>query len=121
MLATVPLLMIFHGLSVQRADPLAAILATLVPGRATSRRSAGLLVVLRQAEAGFDLVTLLIAAVFLNDTGAYIVGRLFGRHKLAPRISPNKSIEGFVGGVAARHVRDVVRALPRGRAAGTRC
>ena len=56
--------------------------------------------ILRQSEQGFDLVLLLIAAVFLNDTGAYTFGRLFGRHKLSPRISPNKSVEGFVGGVA---------------------
>ncbi len=35
-----------------------------------------------------------------NDTFAYICGRLFGRHKLWERISPNKTIEGFIGGIA---------------------
>lgn len=36
---------------------------------------------------------------FLSDTGAYFIGRRFGRHKLAPVLSPKKSIEGVVGGV----------------------
>lgn len=98
MLASIPLLMIFHGLSVAREQPLAAILATIMPV-AYIAPAAGLAVVLRQAEAGFGIVTLLVASVFINDTGAYTVGRLIGRRRLAPRISPNKSIEGFIGGV----------------------
>lgn len=98
MLSSIPLLMVFQGLSVEREQPLVAIVATLMPVMYLAP-PAGLAIILRQAEAGFGLLTLLIAAVFLNDTGAYTVGRLVGRHKLAPRISPNKSIEGFVGGV----------------------
>lgn len=48
---------------------------------------------------GPGLVTLLIIAVALADTGAYFVGRQFGKHKLAPSVSPNKTVEGAVGGV----------------------
>lgn len=37
--------------------------------------------------------------LWTNDTGAYLAGKSFGRHKLFERISPNKTWEGFVGGV----------------------
>ena len=38
---------------------------------------------------------------FTSDAGAYFAGRFLGKHKLAPVISPNKTVEGVVGGVAA--------------------
>ena len=39
--------------------------------------------------------------MFADDTAAYFVGRTIGRHKMAPRISPGKSWEGFIGGTVA--------------------
>lgn len=51
------------------------------------------------AGMGPGLVTLLLVAVAWSDTGAYFVGRTFGRHKMAPRTSPKKSWEGAAGGV----------------------
>lgn len=44
------------------------------------------------------LLTMFFAMVMMTDTGAYYVGRTLGRHKLAPRISPGKTIEGAIGG-----------------------
>ena len=45
----------------------------------------------------FILIPFVLA--FLSDTGAYFVGRAFGKHKLAPLISPKKTVEGVFGGV----------------------
>lgn len=42
---------------------------------------------------------LVFMMLWLNDSGAYIVGSLIGRHKLCPSISPNKTWEGFFGGI----------------------
>ena len=46
--------------------------------------------------------------VWLTDTGAYIFGRLMGKHKLWPVISPNKTIEGFIGGLICSLIVPIV-------------
>ena len=45
------------------------------------------------------LLVYVLIGTFMTDTGAYFVGVFFGKHKMAPRISPKKTWEGFVGGV----------------------
>lgn len=45
------------------------------------------------------LVVTLLTVVWMADTGAYLVGSTVGRHKMAPRISPGKTWEGFAGGM----------------------
>ncbi len=52
-----------------------------------------------------------VIAVALADSTAYFVGRAWGKHKLAPRLSPKKTWEGFAGGVAASVVGVCVYAL----------
>lgn len=49
---------------------------------------------------GMHLLLAVFIMIWLNDTGAFCVGSLLGKHKLFPRISPKKSWEGFFGGVA---------------------
>ncbi|MFJ6679264.1 phosphatidate cytidylyltransferase [Microbacterium sp. NPDC091382] len=58
------------------------------------------LVLLRQDHGELWLLTVLIIAVSV-DTGAYASGVAIGRHPMAPRISPNKTWEGFAGAVVA--------------------
>lgn len=52
-------------------------------------------------ERGRDLTVLLFWVVWLSDAGAFIVGSRWGRHKLAPAISPGKTIEGAAGALVA--------------------
>ncbi len=61
------------------------------------------IVLLREEKlfGGIWLVWLVFLIAFGSDTFAYFTGRLFGKHKLAKLLSPNKTIEGAVGGVAA--------------------
>jgi phosphatidate cytidylyltransferase len=54
----------------------------------------------RPDSLGFELVMLVFLLTWMSDTGAYAVGSVLGRHKLAPRISPGKSVEGSIGGLA---------------------
>lgn len=48
---------------------------------------------------GFYYIFLCFIITWSTDTGAYFFGRLFGRHKLSPTISPNKTVEGALGGI----------------------
>lgn len=59
----------------------------------------GHIIFLRNLPDGFGNVVFLSFAVVLNDVFAYITGRLFGQHKITPRISPNKTWEGTIGGL----------------------
>ena len=52
-------------------------------------------------ESGRAWLLFTLIVVFACDTGAFAVGRLVGRHRMAPRLSPNKTWEGAVGGLAA--------------------
>lgn len=57
---------------------------------------------------GPNLVFFLFLVVWLGDAGAYYVGKAFGKHKLSPRISPKKTIEGGLGGIATSVLAAVV-------------
>lgn len=48
---------------------------------------------------GISMLVYCLLCSWLTDTGAYFSGTLFGKHKLSPRISPKKTIEGAIGGV----------------------
>jgi phosphatidate cytidylyltransferase len=57
------------------------------------------IVTILMMQNGKWLLGLAITTVVLADVGGYVVGKLFGRHKLAPTISPGKTWEGLMGGL----------------------
>lgn len=59
-------------------------------------------------EAGLIYILYALLIVWLTDSGAYILGKAFGRRKLWPQISPNKTIEGSVGGTLVSVIIPIV-------------
>jgi len=58
------------------------------------------LVLIRESEAGIAWIVFLLVVVFAGDIAAFYMGSYLGRHKLAPAVSPGKTIEGALGGLA---------------------
>jgi phosphatidate cytidylyltransferase len=52
-----------------------------------------------RSQAGVVLILIAVVGPWISDSGAYFAGRLFGRRLLVPSISPNKTVEGSVGGL----------------------
>jgi phosphatidate cytidylyltransferase len=73
-----------------------AVLGAVYPGLLL-----GTVVRLRQLPDGVAWLVLALAVTWLNDTGAYFAGRVYGQRKLYPRISPSKTWEGAAGGLLA--------------------
>jgi len=71
----------------------------------------------RIIEAGFGYVVLLLAVCWLSDTAAYFVGERWGTTRLAPRVSPGKTVEGALAGLATAAVVGLVAGGPLGMSA----
>lgn len=56
---------------------------------------------LRNCPGGIPIIILMLLLVVASDSGAYFAGRSLGRVKLLPRVSPNKTVEGAIGGLGA--------------------
>lgn len=67
-----------------------------------------LLILIDRFPRGNLWVFFLLAVIFLGDTGAFYFGRLFGKHKLYPSVSPGKTWEGAVGGLFSSLVAALV-------------
>ena len=72
----------------------------------------GVFIPLMMAEpGGTRRIIAVVACVVASDTGAYAVGSLLGRHKMAPHISPSKTWEGLAGSIITSAIVGVVAAL----------
>jgi len=54
---------------------------------------------IRDHDSGIYSIIFVVVVTELNDVFQYLMGKFFGKHKIVPRISPNKTLEGFLGGV----------------------
>jgi phosphatidate cytidylyltransferase len=96
---TLLLAFLFAAVSETRQSTTVAVAATVL-GAAWIGLGLGHLVLLRDLEPdGRLLLVTVLVTVFVADTLAYVGGRLAGRHRMAPAISPGKTWEGFVAGV----------------------
>lgn len=88
----------------------------VVPGIAYVGFLGAHLVLLRELDDGDEWVFLVVLGTWATDTFSYFAGRAFGRHHPVPRISPGKTVEGYVagyaGGFATVIVLDLVFGLP---------
>ena len=101
LLSTFVFAFVVYGLGGVRQSATTSFGVTLL-GVAWVGAGIGCLLLIRDIpEFGFWAVMAVLFTVFAADTGAFFVGRTFGRHRMAPAISPKKSWEGFVGGVLA--------------------
>lgn len=63
---------------------------------------------LRNLRGGIPTIILMLLLVVASDSGAYFVGSAIGRIKLAPRVSPKKSLEGAIGGLLAAVIAGII-------------
>lgn len=69
------------------------------------------LILLREMESGLGIIFWLLTTVWATDIAAYFAGRAIGGPKLAPRISPNKTWAGLIGGMLAASITGFIAAL----------
>jgi phosphatidate cytidylyltransferase len=100
MLAAVATLPLLFGLTLAQRHPSVGGLALTLLGIFWVGFGLAHAVLLRGLPHGEGIVIDVLVGTFLGDTGAYLGGRLFGKRPLAPRVSPNKTVEGLFIGMA---------------------
>ena len=98
---TLVLAFLLYGIAETRQTATVTMGSTVLGAAWIALGLAHLLLLRDLPEHGRLAVFTVLLAVFADDTAAYLVGRLLGRHKLAPSLSPGKTWEGFVAGTVA--------------------
>jgi phosphatidate cytidylyltransferase len=111
LLLNLVLLSLFVLFRFAQLDDLFATIARQMLGIVYIPLSLSLLLLVRNMEHGVLWIFWLLIVCFMNDTGAFYSGTFLGKRKLAPRISPKKTIEGSVGGIVAAVTAGVVLSL----------
>lgn len=105
-------LMTYHLIAYERGRDLAATdFSASLSGSFYIGWLGAYMVSLRALPAGIWWVLLVLPAVWLADSGAYLIGSRFGRHKLSPRLSPKKSWEGYIAGIVTGTLGTIILAL----------
>jgi phosphatidate cytidylyltransferase len=100
-LSTIALAFLLHWIAETRQSATVAIASTVL-GAGWIGLCLGHLILLREIPEEGRLATFtVLLAIWAGDIGAFFAGRLIGRHKLAPSLSPGKTWEGFLFGTAA--------------------
>ena len=94
----------------ERVDATATIATTVLMGTWTAGLASFAILLLDRPGGRVAVVAVILGAA-LSDVGAYAVGSLAGRHRIAPSVSPNKTWEGLIGGLVVTGVAGAV-ALP---------
>jgi phosphatidate cytidylyltransferase len=101
LLGALGLAFVLKGLGGTQGSPTVAVGSTVL-GTLWIGFGLGSVLLLRDiSDYGFEVSLAVLLAVFADDTAAYAFGRLLGRHKLAPQVSPGKTWEGLVAGTIA--------------------
>jgi phosphatidate cytidylyltransferase len=104
--------MTYHLVAYERGrDQAASDFAITLAGGMYIGFTGAYLVSLRNLPEGLWWVLLALPAVWLADSGAYFIGRSFGKHKMSKRLSPKKSWEGYFGGLLAGTLGTALLAL----------
>ena len=119
---TVVLMCVVFGVAIHRYDgeehvPLEHLLSCLFGGLVIPFMLSSL-VQLKLMENGKYLVLLPVICAFLTDTGAYFAGVFLGKHRGITRVSPNKSLEGYIGGILSGGIFMILYGLALQRFAG---
>jgi len=100
LLAAVAALPLLFALTLHQREPSVGGMALTLLGIYWIGFALAYAVLLRDLPHGTGIVIDVLVGVFLGDTGAYLGGHLFGRRPLAPRVSPGKTVEGLLIGMA---------------------